>query len=934
MTPVSIVSLLCVLLAIQVHAKTQMPLVLDDPQDNSPQMPEIWEVLGPFPVGPRELGADPLSAYGGFEKLPYSTTQGYPSELATGGYVYWRQVVSHGDTVGPVLYNNVRWDFNEGPFGWTSLHHSTYFRSTLHVPKSGIYLVQFANVISFKIDEHAYVGNVYGYDHSSENAIYLEEGNHKLYICAIMDVRINGGHIPPRVVFTGSFIPAETVAEAYQHSVVAILGDSIAPEAMNGQLITPYASVTILNANVSYHGGNMNFGWVQIADVVVTDPTLPPDQTRAIQARIPLLYSLRLAPGQVLPIPIELSVKDDTVPLPKKLAVTIKMMCMDDWESFDVSAGELDLVTREWGTQAYKITFMDFDDSVHYAMVRPPARSCVSDATQKCPVLLALHGAGVEASAQFWTNAYRQQKYAWTVFPTGRTPWGFDWHGPSHLNVEAALWALRELPGVPVDERAAVAVDIEKIAYSGHSNGGQGAWWMISHYPDKALAGLPASGYMKIQMYTPYYMRIGWAYSDPQIRAVLESSIAENDIDLYAANMAGIPIHARTGAEDDNVPPLHTRRIVRMVNEWNQMPNSIEFSEIPGQGHWFDGVVDDDETQQFLDRHIDLDINPGLPLPRLPDAFTIQTLNPASTGSKGGIRILQLEVPFRLGIIRVHRHGTQWIFNTTNVRRFMFVEDIRDEQLQSWSIDGTDFAHPPQFGRSYLRTEGSETWVLSEDLIWLSVERHPSTYGPIHQILNHPFRIVIPSNPPPEEADIFRKAAQHLAASWYLFGRGTTQIVRDTEVLDGLAARFNLIVLGGPSVNLYAKRREDEIKQSNLVHFLPSGGFQIANKKYELPGTGILFLAPSPTRARMGVFIAGTDEIGFHRALWSLPFRTGLTVPDYLVVGDEYGDPSTGWTAGSGNAYGGAGTKGTGGVFAAGYWNNMWEYDPRCGYLK
>ena len=27
------------------------------------------------------------------------------------------------------------------------------------------------------------------------------------------------------------------------------------------------------------------------------------------------------------------------------------------------------------------------------------------------------------------------------------------------------------------------------VMFKGHSNGGQGAWWLSSHYPDKALAG-------------------------------------------------------------------------------------------------------------------------------------------------------------------------------------------------------------------------------------------------------------------------------------------------------------------------------------------------------------------------------------------------------------------------------------------------------------
>lgn len=60
----------------------------------------------------------------------------------------------------------------------------------------------------------------------------------------------------------------------------------------------------------------------------------------------------------------------------------------------------------------------------------------------------------------------------------------------------------------------------------------------------------------------------------------------------------------------------------------------------------------------------------------------------------------------------------------------------------------------------------------------------------------------------------------------------------------------------------------------------------------------------------MGLFIGGTDIQGFLRAAWSIPFRTGLMVPDYMIVGPEFGDPSSGWTAGDGSPHLGAGTKG------------------------
>ncbi|KAI8619925.1 hypothetical protein BC830DRAFT_1101631 [Chytriomyces sp. MP71] len=934
--------------------RSQIPLVFEELP--APRLPPTWEVLGPFAMGARELGVDPLSAYGGFEAIPFSKTDQYPSELADEGYVQWTTINTNPDeSVGPVNFENVRWEFNQDPFGWTSLHHATYFRGTFTVPRTGVYLVTFNNVVSFKIDDKAYVGNVYGYKHSSGTAMQLDQGEHKLYVCAVMDVRLFGGKIPPKVTFSATFEPVQFDTPA--RSILIMNDDTLVPEVMDGRLITPFFSLTIMNAFVpttSPQTMNLNAtvntgtaeevtdefgklslgsqelsetGWVQILDVRAVS-----SDGAKLKAEIPVIFSLKLAPGQIYPLPIDVDFdrEESNGAVLTSISFELDLYDLDAKERFVVTSTEFPIVERKWG-EPYKITFLDYDNIVHYAMALPPNKECSVANQANCPVILALHGAGVEASNPFWTEAYKRQDYAWVLFPTGRTPWGFDWHGPSNLNVEAALHTLTHLHGVPEELKNGLGIHGDKLIYTGHSNGGQGAWWMSSHYPDRALAAIPASGYLKIQFYTPYYMRLGDAYADPAFRAIMESSIAENDIDLYAANMAGIPILARTGGNDDNVPPMNTRRIVRLVNEWNRDPISVRLSEVYAQGHWFHGIMNDDMLQRFLDQHLNPELNPGWPHPPLPDAFTISTLNPGSTGSKGGIRILQLLVPFRLATIRVHREGNHWILNTTNVRRFGFLKDER-AVIDSWEIDGMRFDERPKVGPSYLK-DGENEWKPVPDLLWISEERYWSTYGPAMQILNHPFLIVVPSNPTVISASTYYRNAQLIATSWYIYGRGGTQIIRDVDARDGIAAKYHLIVLGGPKDNIFTRRRETE-GGAKMVKFLESGGFQIDTKKYEAAGTGMLFLAPSPTRTLMGMYITGVDELGFKRAVWSIPFRTGLMVPDYLVVGDEYGDPATGWTAGDGNPFGGAGTKGSGGVFAAGYWSNVWEYDPRCGYLK
>jgi hypothetical protein len=257
---------------------------------------------------------------------------------------------------------------------------------------------------------------------------------------------------------------------------------------------------------------------------------------------------------------------------------------------------------------------------------------------------------------------------------------------------------------------------------------------------------------------------------------------------------------------------------MRLIDEWSGHSKSINYIEDPARGHWYDGILNDEKIQTFLNRFIDPNVNSLLPLPDLPNPFTISTLNPASTGTRGGIRILQLMVPYRLATITVEKKGTHWKLTTENVRRFGFSKDPRQIGIQSWSIDDTEFLQPPQEAKpSYLKT-GNYTWELASDLLWISRERGPQTYGPALQIFSHPFRIVIPSSPT-ANVQLYRKLAIDLTTLWYTYSRGTTQIIRDVEVLDGYMARYNLIVLGDPRDNYYTLRRSQG-GASKLSNFL------------------------------------------------------------------------------------------------------------------
>lgn len=147
--------------------------------------------------------------------------------------------------------------------------------------KTGIYLVRFNNVVTFKIDGHAHVGNPYSYSHASETSLYLTEGSHKLYICTTYDVRIHGGLSPPKISFTGSFRALETVDAGF--GIVPYLEDTLLPDLMDNKLVSIYASVVIRNGlaqRFTEHDGDHNenenqdekqTGWKQVHKILATD---------------------------------------------------------------------------------------------------------------------------------------------------------------------------------------------------------------------------------------------------------------------------------------------------------------------------------------------------------------------------------------------------------------------------------------------------------------------------------------------------------------------------------------------------------------------------------------------------------------------------------------------------------------------------------------
>lgn len=200
----------------------------------------------------------------------------------------------------------------------------------------------------------------------------------------------------------------------------------------------------------------------------------------------PQVQKVRLAPRQTMPIALRA-----TAPASRLAGQLHYRRCSDDPHRFTARELSFELDRVDPG-EPIRYTFLDGDGSVQFAVATPPTSDCASG-TPDPPIVVALHGAGVDVRIPWLAASVRRQRAGvWTVFPTGRSPWGHDWHGSSLRNVFAAVEALGDLHR-RIFPHSACRPDAQKLIVLGHSNGGAGAWYLGSRFPDRVVGMVPVA---------------------------------------------------------------------------------------------------------------------------------------------------------------------------------------------------------------------------------------------------------------------------------------------------------------------------------------------------------------------------------------------------------------------------------------------------------
>lgn len=719
--------------------------------------------------------------------------------------------------------------------------------------------------------------------------LHLDPGRHRIDLRLVRDVRAFGGILEPTVDVV---VGVEQVSGTLDLAKPGILMSDV----IDGSLASPYGSISLRNsaahsieitgvhpanisANVSSRSPLMKLNTenqlllAQNADDT-TFKQIPDGNDDTFEI-------ITVAAGQTRSLTLNI-----TLPFSNASSVayniTYKVLGSRKISSLEVTQD----LRRVSVYDPHKVTFLHPGGIVSYAMLRPPAKNATCKHQQeKLPVLLALHGAGLEADNPLATGALDRISdiCAWTIFPTGVTSWsGDDWHTWGLADVEAAVnaipaWILhRNWPGP--------GVHTDRWIVSGHSNGGQGTWYMATHYPDKVLAAVPVSGYASIQKYVPYEL---WQPADPRRTSVLSATMNSYRHEMLMSNLRGIPIQQQHGEFDDNVPAYHSRFLAQQI-QLEGMKSS--YNEVPGQKHWWDGVMATSELVAFYHKQA----RSQEKLPRELDEFSIVVGDPGDMGGKGGVKVTQLEDPGIYG--RVHVRGRT--VETSNVLSIHFGPPFWKDAL---IIDGQTLEF------ATIDTVKQQTRVRLTDGVWTvddqgtteaSFSRKGRQLGSMAALLRTHGPLVVRQSSSASTSHL----ALQLSRNLHQYFRANSVILEDTAESTIANATGNAVYLVvGDALTATTSDFPIQVSAAGLT----LRDYRGREQRYA-EARGAAWLRPLGDE-RVELVVWGADDDGLRQAARLVPMLTGVGQPDFVVLSEQ------------------AKWKGIEGALALGFFDSQWQ---------
>jgi len=286
------------------------------------------------------------------------------------------------------------------------------------------------------------------------------------------------------------------------------------------------------------------------------------------------------------------------------------------------------------------------------------------------------------------------------------------------------------------------------------------------------------------------------------------------------------------------------------------------------------------------------------------DAFTLTVTIPAESGPLHGWSIKQLKIPGRVGRLHVRFiSNARIIIETCNVRSFQLSASVLKKSCASYELHVDDsvliIAQVDDVARFYTIEPGK--WQLMTGP--LTIMNPPSR---IQAILTSiaPITLLAANEMIAENLSVALRIAHDL----HLYHKLDSEIITESVALHrsqhGTWPAGNVVFIGTAS-SQFAKLVLQEGKTSFQI--IDSYIF-FNHRRFNKLGEAVLFTHPHPGGGQGNMlFIMHNDKNGLERASRLFPIRTGVAVPDWMIVGEKMDN------------------FGAGGVKGAGVWGLDWK---------
>jgi len=783
-----------------------------------------------------------------------------------------------------VTFPDVDWQWLRDTYGWAALQWQAWARGEIYIQHENVdvLILNTGGVLEYWIDDqHYFGGDFYGF-RKVPVTLRLSQGVHRFDVKLVREIRSMGGVGDPDVKVNLELRRSRRglVRTNPEFDEGVLISDLIGGD--YGPLASGYASVMVRNdaGHDIYVTGIYGMRNECVLDLLSTSP-------------------LKLVPGQTRPIAFGVGcVKTYDRRLDAELVYRFEGTTVEHTLHLGVWPDAYESMH-----EPHKVTYIGPGGTVSYAILKPPSPSaqCENDArNQSLPILIALHGAGVETDSEVIRSTLDDlpDLCAWALFPSGGTSWsGDDWHVWGLADVEAAVGMIPKW--IEHVEWSGSGVDVDRWLVTGHSNGGQGTWYILTHRPDKVIAAAAVSGYSSIQNYVPY---VSWHTSDPGREAVIQAALLNYRHELLLENAQDIPVLQQHGSKDDNVPVYNSRLLAQRIQ---QAGADSTFFEVPGQGHYWDGVMTTEPLSNFFSKHLTAHNLTDARTPLNLREFTMVAASTGDMGTKNGAEIIALAAPGKLAKLHflLDPLTLTCIWNAVNVRSFRFGPNIYDD-CQYILVNGQTMSHPTasQVDAVYERTTSG--WQLVESLQDEQHEKYGHQLGGMNAILRSigPFSIVQHSaNTQQVALQISRNLCQYYAAD--------TDITSDYS--EALNSTGNVISI---AIGQDLPQSRDEYPIFVHGRSVINGGSVILHADgldhgwfdQDYPGLAAAYLRPLQGK-RLELVVWGIDADALKTAARLVPMLTGSGQPDFIIM-----DRTMLW-------------KGLEGTLALGFFDSNWE---------